>query len=46
MDSDNFIFYIKNKDIYTDIAKSYSNFETDRSLPKATDKRAIPLMKR
>ena len=46
MDSDNFIFYIKTKDIYTDIAKSCSNYETDRPLPKATDKRAIPLMER
>ena len=46
MDSDNFIFYIKTKDIYADIAKRCSNYETDRPLPKATDKTAIPLMKR
>ena len=46
MDSDNFIFYIKTKDIYADIAKRCSNYETDTPLPKATDKRAIPLMKR
>ena len=46
MDSDNFIFYIKTKDIYADIPKRCSNYETDRPLPKATDKTAIPLMKR
>ena len=51
MDGDSFIVYIKNDDIYKDIAKDVetrfdtSNYELDRLLPKAKNKKVIGLMK-
>ena len=51
MDTDSFIVYIKAYDIYKDIAKDIetrfdtSNYELDRPLPKAKNKKIIGLMK-
>ena len=51
MDKDSFIVYIKTDDIYKDIAEDVetrfdtSNYELDRLLPKAKNKKVIGLMK-
>ena len=51
MDTDSFILYMKTDDIYKDIAEDVetrfdtSNYELDRTLPKAKNKEVIGLMK-
>ena len=51
MDTDSFIVHLKTDDIYKDIAEDVetrfgtSNFEIERPLPKAKNKKLIRLMK-